>query len=526
MSDNNEKTVRAATTMMVITLIGKFLGLLRDTLLAANYGSGMEAIAFQTASRIPRVFFDAIFASAISASFIPIFNESLEKKGKKSAFEFSNKFITIIFLVTAVLTIVGMLFGHQFTDLFAKELDAETKALATKLLYIMFPTVVFTGIAYSFVGILQSFEEFTIPAALSIVSNGIIIIYYLFFNDSLGIYGLAVAFLIGWAMQAIMQIPSLIKKGYRYRPSFKFREDDSIKKVLILMLPVMVGTWVQPINITINTRFASDLYNGSGISAIDYANNLYTIIVGVVVLSVANVIFPRLSRMTANDEKNSAFDTVIMTVRILSYLIIPMTAGVMALSSPIISLVYQRGAFTEFDVSITSSALFFFALGMFGYGMQTILSRAFYAEQNGKIPFIAGLVSIVVNVVLCQILVDKMSVAGLALASAISSTVYGIALYIPLKRRFKDRSTNGFAVSIIKMIFCAVVMSAVVVLMRNFLWDTASSFVFKIIVIALMVIVGAAVYIILSMAIKLYEAEATFDFVKKILKKKKNGTEE
>lgn len=526
MSDNNEKTVRAATIMMVITLIGKILGLVRETLLAANYGSGMEAIAFQTASRIPRVFFDAIFASAISASFIPIFNESLEKKGKKSAFEFSNKFITIIFLVTAVLTIVGMLFGYQFTELFAKDLDTETKVLATKLLYIMFPTVVFTGIAYSFVGILQSFEEFTIPAALSIVSNGIIIIYYLFFNDTMGVYGLAIAFLIGWAMQAVMQIPSLIKKGYRYRPSFKFREDDSIKKVLILMLPVMVGTWVQPINITINTRFASDLYEGAGISAIDYANNLYTIIVGVVVLSVANVIFPRLSRMTANDEKSSVFDTVIMTVRILSYLIIPMTAGVMALSSPIISLVYQRGAFTEFDVAITSSALFFFSLGMFGYGMQTILSRAFYAEQNGKIPFIAGLVSIVVNIVLCQILVDKMSVAGLALASAISSTIYGFALYIPLKRRYKDRSTNGFAVSIIKMIICALVMTAVVVPMRNMLWNVDASFILKVIVVGIIVVVGAAVYIIMSRIIKLYEAEAAFDFAKKVLKKKHRGTEE
>ena len=526
MSDSNERTVRAATTMMIITLVGKILGLVREMLLASNYGSGMEAIAFQTASRIPRVFFDAIFASAISASFIPIFNESLEKKGKKSAFDFSNKFITIIFLVTAVLTIVGMLFGSQFTDLFAKELDPATKSLATKLLYVMFPTVVFTGIAYSFVGILQSFEEFTIPAALSIVSNGIIIIYYLFFNDSMGIYGLAAAFLIGWAMQAFMQVPSLHKKGYRYRPSFKFREDDSIKKVLILMLPVMVGTWVQPINITINTRFASDLYNGAGISAIDYANNLYTIIVGVVVLSVANVIFPRLSRMTANDENGSVFDTVIMTVRILSYLIIPMTAGVMALSEPVISIVYQRGAYTAFDVSITSRALFFFSLGMFGYGMQTIISRAFYAEQNGRIPFIAGIVSIIVNVVLCGLLVDRMEVAGLALASAISSTVYGLALYVPLRKRFRDRDTNHFAGSIIKMIFCAAVMTAVIVPMRNALWDAGSGLMIKIAVIAVLVIVGMAVYIIMSRIIRLYEAQAAFDFVKNILGRKRNGTEE
>ena len=243
MSENNEKAVRAATMMMIITLVGKILGLIRDTMLAANYGISMEANAFQTASRIPRVFFDAIFASAISASFIPIFNENLEKKGKKSAFEFSNKFITLIAIVTVILTLVGIVFSSELSALFAPKYDTETMLLTSKLLKIMFPTVVFTGIAYSFVGILQSFDEFTIPAALSIVSNGIIILYYIFFNDSLGIYGLSFALLLGWAMQAIMQIPSLIKKGYRYKFSLGFRKDDSIKKVLVLMLPVMISTW-------------------------------------------------------------------------------------------------------------------------------------------------------------------------------------------------------------------------------------------------------------------------------------------
>ena len=299
----------------------------------------------------------------------------------------------------------------------------------------MFPTVIFTGIAYSFVGVLQSFDEFTIPAALSIVSNGIIIIYYLFFNRSMGIFGLAAAFLIGWAMQAVMQIPSLIKKGYRYKPMLNVRHDDNIKKVLLLMLPVMVSTWVQPINVAINTRFASTLYEGAGVSAIEYANNLYTIIVGVFVLSVANVIFPRLSRMTANNEKNAFFNTVIMTTRVLSFIIIPMTVGVMCLSGQIISLIYERGAFDAFSTGITAQALFFFALGMFGYGLQTIISRAYYAEQDGKTPFIAGFVSIAVNLVLCKILVGKMAVSGLALASAISSTVYGLVLFIALRRK-------------------------------------------------------------------------------------------
>lgn len=524
MADNNDKAVRAAGSMMIITLVGKVLGLVRDMLLAANYGSGMEANAFLTASRIPRVFFDAIFASAISASFIPIFNECLEKKGKDEAFKFTNKFVSLIFVVTAALTVAGMVFAPQLVNLFAVGFDAETASLSSKLLIFMFPTVIFTGIAYSFVGVLQSFDEFTIPAALSIVSNGIIIIYYLFFNRSMGIFGLAAAFLIGWAMQAVMQIPSLIKKGYRYKPMLNVRHDDNIKKVLLLMLPVMVSTWVQPINVAINTRFASTLYEGAGVSAIEYANNLYTIIVGVFVLSVANVIFPRLSRMTANNEKNAFFNTVIMTTRVLSFIIIPMTVGVMCLSGQIISLIYERGAFDAFSTGITAQALFFFALGMFGYGLQTIISRAYYAEQDGKTPFIAGFVSIAVNLVLCKILVGKMAVSGLALASAISSTVYGLVLFIALRRKNKDADMKGFGGSIIKMIISAVVMGFAVTAVKNILWSSDGSLIMKVIVIGISVVVGIIVYAVMTKITKLYEMTLVLKYAKNIIKKK--GTEE
>ena len=315
-----------------------------------------------------------------------------------------------------------------------------------------------------------------------------------------------------------MQIPSLIKKGYRYKFSLGFRKDDSIKKVLVLMLPVMISTWVQPINLMINSRFASGLYNGAGVSVLDYANNLYTIIVGVFVLSVANVIFPRLSRMTAN--KDSVFQTVIMTLRILSFIIIPMTAGTMVLSNQIITLIYQRGDFTAESTLLTSGALMFFAIGMLGYGFQIIISRAFYAEQNGKTPFIAGLISIVINIILCALLVDKMSVSGLALASSISSTIYGLTLYIPLRRKYKNEDVNGCALSILKMIFCAAVMVCAVIPVRNLLWDANGSMLMKIISVGASVMVGIIVYILTCKLTKLYEAETAFNFVKKVLKKK------
>ena len=327
-TQSKNTTVKAVSFMMLITLLGKVLGLVRDQMLAANYGNGMEASAFTIASLMPRTFFDAIFASAISASFIPIFNEYLQKKGKKEAFALSNRFITLMGLVTLCMTLVGEVFAKEFVFLFAGGYSAETANLAAQLSRMVFPTMFFTGIAFSFVGILQSLDEFNVPAALSVASNLVIVLYYVFFNDKFGVQGLAVAFLIGWAMQAvIIQIPSMHKKGYRYRLDFHFRDEGDRKKIGLLMLPVMVSIWIQPINLVINTQFASHLENGDAqVPALQYANTLYTIIVGVFVLAIANLIFPKLSRMTEDSDK--AFgQTVKVTLRSMMFFLYSYDGG-------------------------------------------------------------------------------------------------------------------------------------------------------------------------------------------------------
>ena len=517
----SKSTVKVVSYMMIITLIGKVLGLFRDILMANYYGMGMEANAFNAASLIPRTFFDAVFASAISASFIPIFNEYLEKKGVKDAFRFSNSFITLIGLFTAALTLGGMMFVEPLTTLFVDGYDAQTSALCAQLLRVLFPTVFFTGIAYSLVGILQSMDEFGIPAAMSIVSNGIIICYYLFFNDRFGIFGLAAAFLLGWAMQAAIQIPPLRKKGYHYRPSLRFY-DGSLKKVGALMLPVMVSTWVQPINIAVNTKYGSRLFDGAGSSAINYANNLYSIIVGVFVLSVANVIFPKLSRLSANDNKEEFGRTMNQTVKTLSFLLIPMTIGLMALSEPLVRLFYERNEFTAFSTMITSRALFFFSLGMFGFGVQTILSRGFYAVQDGRTPMISGGVSIIANILLCQVLWEPLNVAGLALASAASQTISAALLVIPMEKRGGGFFTKPFLIGLLKMLCAALVMGIVVVWLRDLLIvRLADSIITRVLVLAVPACIGVLIYMGISRVLVVEEATIVFDTIKKFTRREK-----
>ncbi len=450
-----QSAVKTVSVIMLITLLGKVLGLVRDMLLGHNFGVGMASSAFLTASRIPRNFFDVIFASAISASFIPVFNEYLEKKGREEAFRLSNAFITVTALATALMSVLGVFFSGGLTALLADGFDAPTAALCSALLRILFPTVFFTGIAFSLVGILQSLGEFNLPAALSVISNAVIIVYYVFFCERFGVEGLAAAFLLGWALQAFIQLPALYRRGYRYAPALRH---EGLPKVFTLMLPVMASTWVQPINLTVATRYASHLNGGTATAALEYANTLDSIVAGVFVLSIANVIFPELSRLSARKEDAAFDESLNAALRGMLFFLVPMSVGLAAMAKPIVRLLYEWKEWTVQSTEMTASALTFLALGMLGYGIQMILSRAYYAAQQGKMPLIAGVVSVGLNVALCALLSPTMGIQGLAIASAVSAVAPAAVLLIALRREHKAIFDKRSALDFGKLLFSALAM--------------------------------------------------------------------
>ena len=482
MEERQDHATRTISIVMIIALVGKVLGLYRDHLLAVYYGTGMAANAFNTASRIPRVFFDAVFASAISACFIPVFSEYLTRKGREPAFRFAGCFITVMGLLSAVLSVLGILFAGPLVSLFADGYDAQTAELAVSLTRVMFPTVLFTGVAFSFVGVLQSLGEFNVPALISVVSNLVIILYYLTLDQQFGIYGLAVAFLVGWFLQAAVQVPSLRRLGFRYRPGLELRS-EGMRKVFALMLPVMVSTWVQPINLTINSKFGSRLYEGAGVSAIEFSTNLYLVIAGVFVLSVTNVIFPKLSRLTGREQEGEFRETLRTTLHGCLFFVLPIS------------------------------------LGMVGYGLQNILSRAYFARQKGKVPLAAGAASILVNVLLCMALAQRMGVAGLALSSAVSSTVYALLLDIPLELRGEGVLSRSFLLDLGKMALATALMAvgawAVAGLTEGLLPGKAG----ELLTLGASAAAGVAVYFPAAVMLRLEEGQLALKMVKRVWKR-------
>lgn len=462
-NENGKKAIWSIAVMAILILAAKFMGLLREMLVAQIYGQGFESDIINTATQIPLLFFDMVLGVAILSTFVPVYNKRLEKQGKQAADYFANNFITIVGSIAVLAAILGVVFADPLVRLMAHGYaDVPGKVEATaRVLRILFPSIAFTAIAYVAVGILQSHGEFTVPSLISVVSNGIMIAYLIIFGDKMGLEGVAVSMLIAWAAQLLFQIPWLIKYGFKFRPIVNFK-DGTMKEVALVALPVLISSWVQPICNVINMSFGSSLGDGA-VSALNWANKIYIIMVGVFAYAITNFILPRLSRLNADDDHAAFAETTRVSVGWIVFIITLVSALFLALSNPIIKVVFERGEFTGESTAITSSALFFYSFGMVGYSICEVLNKSFYAIQDGKTPMFTSIFGVVVNIGCAAlfVLVLDIGIQGLALASAISSTAIAAALMIMINKRRPGVINRGFVINIIKTIVCGTAAWAV-----------------------------------------------------------------
>lgn len=471
------KLIKSAVFMVFATVMAKALGLLRDILVAASYGTTVEAVAYDAASRLPILLFDFVIGGVVTAAFIPIFNELLVKDGRKKAFEFADSYITLILLITVVLSLLGVALAPMLVEFFIPDAAPEAKALAVDLTRIMFPMIIFTGLAFSFVGVLLSLGEFRIPAIISLVSNGVMVFYLFCLDKRFGIIGLALSMLFGWLLQAFVQIPSLNSLGYRYHPRLDIRS-PYIKQATKGALPILLGTWTGPVCSLINTRFASGIEEGRAVTALGYANRFYTIMIGVFSYVATNLLFPYISKAQAGGEKKEANKLMLSSIRILMLVIIPITAGIIILANPLISVIYERGEFNAHDVAMTSEALGFYTVGMIFSAANEVLTKSFFARKEFRVPMFASLCAMGVNFILVYPLSSSMGIGGIALASGIAVAAGCIFNYIMLLRRDKVLFTRADVASIAKMILSALIMSVGVV----FLSSLVDNAVFKLLI--------------------------------------------
>lgn len=503
--------------VFVITFAVKVLGLLRDVVFAKFYGTGYVATAFFTSIRIPTQLVDIVLSSAIVSIFVPVFNQIFKKDGKEKANSFATNFINIVATISTGMAILGILFAPQIVKLLAGGFDEKTYELTVQLIRITFPMVIFTSVAFSFVGFLQSYGEFKIPSMISGISNLVIITFLIFFEERFGIKGVTYCMTFAWFLQVLIQIPFAIKYGYKFRLKIDLK-DENLKKVFKLAVPVIVSTAVLPVNSLVSTRLASEM-GENACAALEYAYKLYLVISGVFTYAIGNIIFPELSRTSVEKNDEKFVELIQKAIKMLSFLLIPLTIGIVIYRTDIISTIYQRGEFDENSTILTASALLFYSIGIIGSGIVEIMNKAFYAKQDTKSPLKIGIAVIFINLILSVFLAKNMDFKGLALATSLSAIFNAIILVIAAYKQQKQILNKDLIVCLLKMFACAIAMGAVVFVLNKLLSKILIGGLIKNIV---RMLIGASVgfvfYYVLTMLLNINEL--------KIFKFKKGGLNE
>lgn len=461
---NSRQVTKSALIIIIFTLGSKFLGFFREVLIASKYGSGMQTDTFFVAMTATSLV-TGFLTSAISTTFIPVLSEIESKEGKKGKVEHANNMINVIFAISIILVTGGWLAAPVIVKLLAKGFQGDQFDLAVQLTRIGLPMILFGGIIGVFTGYLQSEQRFTSSAAVGFPYNFIYIFFLLFLSGKFGIKGLMVTAVIAVASKFIIQIPEARSSGYKYMFKLDLK-DKYIRNVILLSLPVLVGVAINDLNAIVDRTLASELVSGS-ISALNYANRLNNLILGVFISAITTVIFPLLSKESNSDNIPGMKKIMSYGINLILLITVPATVGLIVLATPIVEIAFQRGAFDATATLMTSQALIFYSIGLIAMALRLMLTRVYYSLQDTKTPMVNGAISVVFNIVLNLILVKFMAHSGLALATSVATTIGTILLLYGLKKKIGPLGTKGYITAFIKVGIASGVMGIVAYLIYH-----------------------------------------------------------
>jgi putative peptidoglycan lipid II flippase len=399
-------------------------GLAREIVASSYFATSGAFSAFTLAFQVPNLLRSLFADAALSAAFVPVFTELLEKNQRKEAFRLASTLFFVILAVLGTLTVAFIVLAPTvmpwFTgDEFTEELDQLTGGLAQ----VMFPIVVLLGINGLLVGILNAYDHFTIPALSPVVWNLVILGFLVgarsWFEGDDQLYAYAIGVVVGTVVQLLMAIPVLRRVGFKLELSFDLR-DPRLKRVLILMLPVTIGLGLINFNLIINSVLGS-LVSEQAPRAIDAAFRIYMLPQGLFSVAIATVLFPALSRLAAREDRDGLRALNATGTRQVFLLLVPAAAFILVLSEPITRLVYEHGEFGPRDTELVASALFWFAFSLPFSGANLLLTRTFFSLQRPWTPTRIAVASLVVNAVVSVALYQPFGIPGIVLGTVVST---------------------------------------------------------------------------------------------------------
>jgi putative peptidoglycan lipid II flippase len=519
LSETGKRVAKAAVLLMVTIIISRILGYAREVVLYSLFGQAYITDAYRAAFSIPDFLYMLLVGGALSSAFIPVFSSCIvsgkEQDGWKSASIVFN--YVLIFLI--LLVCIAYFYTLPLVNLLAPGLPPEYIALTVQLTRIMFLQTGFMVLNGFAMGILNSFNNFAAPAIGSLVYNLVIIIVGVLLQEQYGITAFAIGVVVGSALNFAVQIPALKKVGLKYYPSFNLK-DKGFNQIMVLMIPVLAGLGVVQLNLFVTRNLASGLGAGA-ISALDLAQRLMNLPMGIFAVAIATAIFPTLTTLVANGEIAMFKRSTSLGLRAIFLVSIPASFGMAALGVHMISLLFEQGKFTGSMVDTTYRVLVFYLLGLFAYSGIQVLNRSFYALKDTLTPVVASAITIAANIVLSILLARTMGAEGLALAYSLAGILNLFLLIVVLRykvgRMDGSALVRGFMVSTGASIAMYFTVQQVVKLLYG-VFDLLEK-INLIISVGAGIVAGVVVYAALVYMFKLEETELVVNMVKRKLKR-------
>jgi putative peptidoglycan lipid II flippase len=446
----------------VATAASRVAGLGREIAQAAFFATSSAASAFTLASQVPNLFSNLFSQAALSAAFVPVFTELMHEGRKREAFKLASTLFWVILIGLGALTVVWTGIAGLVVPLFTG--SHIPNALTAGLSRVLFPVVLLLSLTGLLVGILQAYDEFTIPALAPAIWNLVILALLIALHSSFHgdhkIYAYAIAWLAATVVQLVMVALALGRIDFRIALSLDWR-DPRVRQVLALFVPVTMSIGIVNLDIFINAGFGS-LVSTHAPAAINNAFRIYMLPQGIFSVAVATVLFPTLSRLAVRRDPGGMRRAMGNGMRQINLLLIPSAALLLVLATPITRLVYQHGTFGSYSTHLVSTALFWFAFSLPFAGVNLLLTRAFFALQRPWIPTKLAAMNMVVDAIVSVALYKPLGIAGLVIGTASANVVMTALQLYRLRTGFNGRLEGAQTLMITARIVVATVLMAAV----------------------------------------------------------------
>ncbi len=538
--NSQTKSISSASLILAISyLLSAVLGLLRDRLLAGTFGAGNELDVYYAAFTVPDFIALILIFGAIAAAVIPIFSSYLIKD-KEEAWKYVSTLLNVFLGFLIIVCLILIIFTPVIVSITAPGFSGHKKDLAVMLMRIMFLSPIILGASNMISGILQVFHRFLVTALAPLLYNLGIIIGILFFVPHFGLSGLAWGVVFGGILHLLIQMPAFFHSGFKYRPDFNFM-DPGVVKTIKLMIPRSLGLGAGQLNTIATTAIASTLMAGS-IAVFNLANNLSSILVNAVAVSVSTASFPAMSMAFLREENEEFLRKFSSIFRQIIFLTVPISLLILILRAQIVRVVLGVGKFGWADTKLTTACLAILAFNLIAQAFILFLSKTFYAAHNTKIPAIISGATVAFNIVLSLLLVwlikispgfyiflqnslrlggvANVGVIGLSLAYTITAILESSLLLFMFYKKFPKLKGKEISDSLYKILIASFIMAVLTFIVRQLLGSIVSLQTFWGIFFQLIVsgTVGGATYAITTHLLKSSENKIIVNsFLKKFL---------